>query len=327
MSLPDDNAFAEALAAASRTLENRRLYKWQDYRWRRNLFCIAGMVLTLFLFVPSFDSAGMKIGWFLFSVILLIFFTVAGSMWISSPVRAYAEDYKNIVLPRIARLFGLKYSAGRELSYETLSGFGVMQRSGMTDLGYGVFYGHYQGAEICWADFLTYETSIGDGSVRRAFGILVELPREAFGHTVVVAERVRLRKDHFGKYGLRRADMVDPDFERLYDVYTDDQVEARYLIGPDMIEKIKDVFRSGFSEEFSLAFKGRSAFVFFQNADIGIIPQPEIDRASGKGFLSLFDPGVLAQGAIDSYQIEKIRSEIAAVLRLVDYLNIYKPQR
>lgn len=271
--IPDHDAVDKTVAAASRALNTRRLYKLQDYRLRRNITGILSVVLVLLLFVPSFDSGGAKIGWFLFSLISVILFMSGASLWVTAPKRAYLEDYKYIVLPRIAALFGLKYSAGSEISQDTMQSFGILPSAIISDMGFGVFYGHYKGAEICFSDFMLFEDRAHRGKPMRAFAIMLELGRESFGHTVVVQDRFRLFKSHFGTSGLRRADMVDPVFEKKYDVFTNDQVEARYLIGPDMIEKIGALHDAALGSEMAIAFKDRASFVFFKGGELGIIPQ------------------------------------------------------
>jgi len=169
---------------------------------------------------------------------------------------------------------------------------------------------------------MLFEDHAHRGKPMHAFAIMVELGREAFGHTVVVQDRFRLFKSHFGTSGLRRADMVDPIFEKKYDVFTNDQVEARYLIGPDMIEKIAVLHDAALGSEMAIAFKDRASFVFFKGGELGIIP-----RAVKEGDIgSAFSAGILASGGIDRHVINLLCNELNGVLAFVDYLSIYKPR-
>lgn len=69
-------------------------------------------------------------------------------------------------------------------------------------------------------------------------GILVTLrhPSAFLGRTIIVRDKgIRNRKI---VNGMSRAGFVDREFERRFEVYADDQVEARTLISPDFMERL-----------------------------------------------------------------------------------------
>jgi hypothetical protein len=81
-----------------------------------------------------------------------------------------------------------------------------------------------------------------DVTVFRGVILKIHFAREFHGVTLI--ERQRMRLTLFGdsqtKNGLRleRVRMVDPRFEKAFDVYANDQVEARYLVHPAYCERL-----------------------------------------------------------------------------------------
>jgi hypothetical protein len=60
----------------------------------------------------------------------------------------------------------------------------------------------------------------------------------------------------FGDHRLDCADMVNPEFEDLFTVWSDDQVEARYLVHPRYIERLVEVEKTFKGENVRSMFKG-----------------------------------------------------------------------
>lgn len=57
------------------------------------------------------------------------------------------------------------------------------------------------------------------------------------------------------KYGTRFVHMEDPEFERLFAVYADDEVEARMILTPAMMRKITEL-RKSFNRDIMFSFNG-----------------------------------------------------------------------
>ena len=70
--------------------------------------------------------------------------------------------------------------------------------------------------------------------------VLVEFDRDVFsGSTIVTDDLVASHKRDVEKvFQMKRVDLVDKDFEKRFDVFSNDQVEARFLIHPRMIEEL-----------------------------------------------------------------------------------------
>lgn len=77
------------------------------------------------------------------------------------------------------------------------------------------------------------------------------------GRTVIVKDRGPLNPTHID--GMKRVGVPSRTFEALYEIYGDDQIEARTLVPPDFLERLLDfdsVLNGGHA---NLAFVGRSA--------------------------------------------------------------------
>ncbi len=80
-------------------------------------------------------------------------------------------------------------------------------------------------------------------TIFRGFFMIADFHKHFHGHTIVVPDRTG--EGWFGrvfkgskKQGKQLAKMESPEFEKAFDVYATDQVEARYILTPNMMENI-----------------------------------------------------------------------------------------
>ena len=101
-------------------------------------------------------------------------------------------------------------------------------------------------------------------------------------------------------YNLRKTTLEDVKFNLFYDVYTDDEVEARFLLNPSLMEKL-----NGLKERYRAGNIGVSFF----NDNLVI-------RLSVAG-----DAFELGDSVIDDAQFFRLYEEITAVLDLIEYIE------
>jgi len=102
-----------------------------------------------------------------------------------------------------------------------------------------------------------------------------------------------------GGNGMQRAKLEDPVFEKIFEVYTTDQVESRYLLTPDFMQKLVDlegVFKGG---KLKAAFDGGEMFVTVQGGN-------------------LFEPGSMFKPLDSADRVQELLADFAAVFRLID---------
>lgn len=102
-----------------------------------------------------------------------------------------------------------------------------------------------------------------------------------------------------GAKGLQRASLEDPTFEKIFEVYTTDQVESRYLLTPDFMQKLVDleaVFKGG---KLKAAFEGGEIYVTVQGGN-------------------LFEPGSMFKPLDSADRVRELLEDFAAVFGLID---------
>ncbi len=138
------------------------------------------------------------------------------------------------------------------------------------------------------------------------------MPRNKFfGHTVLLTDTFSLSVIKGLKKqssGLKSVNLVDPEFKKMYDVFTNDQVEARYLIDPIMIERLKVLVDRHSSDGISVAY--------YQDKVLILLP-------SNKNF---FEPANLYTNSFDQQSILRMKKELDGVFSLIDYLELYSAE-
>lgn len=102
-----------------------------------------------------------------------------------------------------------------------------------------------------------------------------------------------------GGNGLTRARLESPAFEKSFEVYTNDQVEARYLLTPDLMERLNElekVFRGG---ALRCAFIDGEMLIALEGGD-------------------LFEPGSMFTPLDNPERVRELLDDFAAIFNLID---------
>ena len=103
---------------------------------------------------------------------------------------------------------------------------------------------------------------------------------------------------------LHRTELEDVVFEKKYNVFTNDDVEARYIITPSLMEKLNNVKTSFQASDIYASFY---AGVFF----LGI-----------STWENLFDYGSIVNSLTDPKPFIKMSEEIISILKLIDHFKL-----
>ena len=79
-------------------------------------------------------------------------------------------------------------------------------------------------------------------TVLRGQMMTITFPRKFLGRTVVLRDKGFLQAKKRGD--MKRVGLVDPVFEKIFEAYSTDQVESRYLLDPVFMQKLIDLERS-----------------------------------------------------------------------------------
>lgn len=98
---------------------------------------------------------------------------------------------------------------------------------------------------------------------------------------------------------LERVRLVDPKFEKAFEVWGTDQVEARYLVHPVMMERLLSLEESLHGRRLRCAFEGGDLLVAVEGGN-------------------LFEPGDLFKPLVDPSRARRIVNEVSSVIRVMD---------
>lgn len=212
----------------------------------------------------------------------LAFFVAAGAWgWSQLPVIKAVRDVKDGINDAIARSLGMTYAqsckAGEE--FALARAFGLLpgcDREVFQDRWDGAVDGH--AFSLHEAHLMDRE---GSGNNRRWVtrfrGTVMRIAfAQTFHGTTLLAREGRFRrwfggrKDsiELGGLMLDTAPMVSPEFEDVFDVYTTDQTEARWIVHPTYIERLVAIEEAFAGEDIAALFTGGAVVIVLRSGDL-----------------------------------------------------------
>ncbi len=231
-------------------------------------------------------------------------------------MRALSNEIKSGLNTRLAAAFGLQYSIdpGSGPRFDAFRSHGLIPHSDRRS-----FEDHFSG-EAHGANFQLYEAHLKQRrrsenrtyyvTVLRGVLIRIAFPRTVEGATLITRDKGLFNtfegfaNQTFGKAGrkLERIGLVDPTFEKRFEVYGTDQVMARYLLTPSFMERLL---------ELETLLSGKNVRAVF---DEDLAPE------AGRGELLIaaetgnqFEPGSLFKPLAERARIEAIYAEIKLI--------------
>ena len=304
-------------------VESVRQEKLKSYEFRRKVATVLVPVVTPFL------------GWLDWLLItmqqnsddafagLTPIFIVGVVRWVGAPKRQYKKIYKKVFIPRIAETFGnFKYNIKGRIPRSSMIKSKILPTYDRY-LSEDYFMGNYKNTIVSFSeiDLSVRKREISARkysknnsqykTVFKGLAVLFENPnRKFFGHTIIEQNASSLTEWFKEKSsGLKRANLVDPEFEDVFDVYTNDQVEARYLIHPVTIEKLNDLARRYHGKNLTAAFYDDKFLILIR---------------SNKNH---FEPAGLKVPATSHDSLYRLKKEIEDILSIGDQLELYDREK
>jgi len=125
---------------------------------------------------------------------------------------------------------------------------------------------------------------------------------KTFHGRTLVARDAGLFNRFGGGSGMKLAKLEDPVFEKAFSVYTTDQVESRYLLTPDLMQRLVDleeIFRGG---NLRCAFRNGEVLIAVEGGD-------------------LFEPGGMFTPLDNPERVRELLDDFAAVFHLIDAMS------
>ena len=230
---------------------------------------------------------------------------------IASPLHIFKSKSKNRVMPELIKYFGdFSYEYERRIDEDTLDKsqlFNAYNRHSGDDY----FSGTYQNVQITVSEEeLLYHTSNGKRSstttVFDGIVIILSMNKKFSGQTVVFKDWGIFNTFHKLGCGLQKIALEDSVFEKEFEVYASDQLEARYLLTTAFMERMLKVRN---------VFHGRKIqFSFFDNKLLIAINTGQ----------NMFESTSLFRSATDRRMVDETFEQIVSIMAIVDILKLNK---
>jgi hypothetical protein len=237
---------------------------------------------------------------------IMIIGGVVGYLWSSQELsRQYAKLYRQRVLPRLAASFGeITWRPAVMPDLARLEAEHVFRAHGAAHAE-NELAGTYRGLPIHIVELKLdnpdkqKETPAFDGLL-----IDIHLARDTGATTAVVADGGMFGnfRDRLTGNGRPQVKLEDPEFERVYEVYSTDQVAARALLHPALMEKVLKLGRLRSFGAPAMLVSGRRMTI----------------AAPKTATRSLFTSPSFTQPAASRQALVQLREDIATVLSLAD---------
>lgn len=295
---------------AERRQAVRNLWVWA--------FCALGAGLLIVLVLGLVDDE--LFAWFPVAGVLAVIALIIGH----GRVEDLRKRIKTELNDRIASAFGLDYQVK---PYQTPR-FERFRALGLLPNHHRRHFEDYFSATVKGCEFELYEANLEERRTRTVTTngrtrtetyyvtvfhgalIRIDFPRKVEGVTVVTRDAGWFNA--LGGFGrridgrkLERIGLVDPTFEKIFEVYGDDQVLARYMLTPSFMERLLQLETS---------LKGKSATAAF-DAHSG---QGELMIAAQTG--NLFEAGSMYKPLADQGRVKSIVDEIRLILDIIEML-------
>jgi len=263
------------------------------------LIVVIAIILAIFIFIRT-DK--FQLGFF------ALFFGGAGSFGLYKKLTKTVKGYaKGKIVSGICTFIGWTFQEKVTLKpdldllgqYALIpKGFGSKSsssyRAGFEDQMFGAAHG---------ADFSSVEAHLerrsDDDWVTAFRGQIMTLtfPRKFLGQTVVLRDKGMFQSKKRGD--MKRVGLVDPVFEKIFEAYSTDQVESRYLLDPAFMQKLVDLERS---------VDGKRIRFGFIEGQLLIVVETK----------NRYEAGSMLQPLTSPERTQKILDEIGAIYDIVD---------
>ncbi len=143
------------------------------------------------------------------------------------------------------------------------------------------------------------ETKSDDNWVTAFRGQIMTLtfPRKFLGQTVVLRDKGMFQSKKHGN--MKRVGLADPVFEKIFEAYSTDQVESRYLLDPAFMQKLVDLERSVDGKKIRFGFIDGQLFIVVETKN-------------------RYEAGSMLKPLTTPERTQKILDEIGAIYDIVD---------
>jgi hypothetical protein len=270
------------------------------------IFKVQGQTFHFFEKLLHGENASKGIG----DLVSILFITLTAIMtWCYLPVWRYKGSVKKTIFPPIFKFFGenFDYSPEALMGIEPLESSEILpayNRSILTDS----VRGSHQNVilDIVWAH-LKQKRGKSISTVFKGLFVCLSMNKWFSGKTIVKRDRGLLMNWAIKKpEGLEKVNLEDPRFEKDFEVYASNQIEARYLLTPSFMERLQ-----GLSDLFG---KTDIQASFYNQNLLLMIPLTK----------RYFDTGSIFQPATFTEEIQSILEEMNLIFKIIEELKLHE---
>ena len=254
-------------------------------------------------------------------IILICTFAAAGKRFFK---KKFEKVLKDTIMPKVCKCFGnLRWNGNNYSGFSNL--FFNAHIIPQFDLSFydDVFYGKHKDVnfEIIEATFCNMKQKMSLSSNMMVFDLIstyLNPPKSKFKVFNGVIVKLTMNKKFTGNTiiqpdsimhsspssSLKHTTLEDVEFEKHFDVYTNDEVEARYLITPSFMERLKSMQTAFKADKVSCAFYDKYLFIALHTHD------------------DVFSIGDLAVPVDDDKQYFTMFEEILSTIQLIDHFKL-----
>ncbi len=246
-----------------------------------------GFALAVYAFAP-FGAANLQAA---------LFVVIGGSAACAFVLNRARADITHGLLERIAGKLGFTYTGapGRPACYDRFRKLKLLP-SHNREAWEDEITGEYAGAGFVFCEaHLKYRSSGKNSSTRTVFHgqlFLIDYPKRVLGTTVVLREMGPLNALMKPGKGYSRVGLVSPAFEKAFEAWSTDQVEARDLLDPIVLERFQELERLFGGKRLRAAFDGGKIMIAIETGDrlsIGAMFAPLAGAERTETILKEFD--------------------------------------
>jgi hypothetical protein len=240
-----------------------------------------------------------------------------GTWWSKSALNRFKSNFSHQVMRKIVQRFcpELGYDPERMIEKSLYDESQLFRKDLDGYEGNDHFHGRLGEVDFRFSElYCWYETESGSGKNRRrqrhtAFRGLFfvgSFQREFFFRTTIKPDIAESMLGVLGR-GLQRVvdggrlvDLEDPEFEKLFVVTSDDQVEARYILTPVFMEKLRE-FRARAKCNIYLCFVNGKMFLAIETGREVFKPNLLGEIVNRQDLMKFIDMLILLQGVAEEF--------------------------
>jgi hypothetical protein len=239
---------------------------------KKTMFLLIGIILTLFAAMVAVFYLSPRFGWdYPILIGAVVVFSFLAGLTIYFLPRKYVHSFKSIVIPLIIEFVNkdLTYSRNRHIPRSAFMKSQIFKKQPDEYTGddlvsgkVGATFIRFSEIDASYTSILTNQELDATDQKRLFKGlfIIADFNKKFTGKTIVLPDTL---EKFFGRLGKkmqswdkrwgRQINLENPEFEKYFEVYGDDQVTSRYILSTSLMERITR-FRKETKKSIALSF-------------------------------------------------------------------------